>query len=530
MIDVLVVGSGASAVNAAWPLVKAGLRVVMLDAGIQDRRDYAAEIPSLPFSEIRRTDENQHDYFLGRDFEGIPFGPVRVGAQLTPPRQYLTHEADNLLPVVAKQFEALRSFARGGFASGWGASAPPFTDDDMRGWPITRDDLQPSYANVAERIGVCGENDPELREFLGDDLPLLPPAKMDSNAAHLMSSYRARKHALNHRGFHAGAARLACVTKRHRGRGPLAYHDMEFWTDKDEAIYRPVYTLRELVKHSNFEYVPHVVVESFADSDTHATLSAKRLQTGTRESLTATKVILSTGTICTADIVLRSLGNARLPIVSNPYVYYPCFVWSMLGRKVRDRRHSLTQLAIYHRPHDPAEPLLQAQVYGYRSLLTYKLLKESPLPHRESIKLLQLMQNYFVIVGLHHQDLPTKSKIITLDGNRISVSYQLSTSEKAMQARNEAELMRNFSSLGCRAIKRIDPGAGASIHYGGTLPMTHDNRPFTTAPNGRLRGTRNIHIADGSVFPHLPSKGLTFTLMANADRIGSAMADEFKKT
>ena len=84
MTDVIIVGSGPGGVNAAAPLVEAGRSVLLIDYGNEDRR-YAALIPHQPFSELRRTDRQQHRYFLGDEFEGIPLGPVRVGAQLTPP-------------------------------------------------------------------------------------------------------------------------------------------------------------------------------------------------------------------------------------------------------------------------------------------------------------------------------------------------------------------------------------------------------------------------------------------------------------
>ena len=84
--DVLVVGSGASAVNAASPLVAGGLRVRMLDFGNRDEV-YESLVPAAPFSTIRRTDPNQHRYFLGDRYEGLALGRVSIGAQLTPPRQ-----------------------------------------------------------------------------------------------------------------------------------------------------------------------------------------------------------------------------------------------------------------------------------------------------------------------------------------------------------------------------------------------------------------------------------------------------------
>jgi hypothetical protein len=34
-----------------------------------------------------------------------------------------------------------------------------------------------------------------------------------------------------------------------------------------------------------------------------------------------------------------------------------------------------------------------------------------------------------------------------------------------------------------------------------------------------------VYLADGSVFPWLPPKGLTFNIMANADRVGAILAE-----
>ena len=73
MTDVLVVGSGAGGVHAAWPLVERGLEVAMLDFGNEDRA-YASLVPSQPWSELRTTDEAQHRYLLGDHFEGVPLG------------------------------------------------------------------------------------------------------------------------------------------------------------------------------------------------------------------------------------------------------------------------------------------------------------------------------------------------------------------------------------------------------------------------------------------------------------------------
>ena len=91
--DVIVVGSGPSAVNAAYPLVRAGRAVTMLDVGHEDTV-YRALIPKAPFAEVRRGDPRQHRYFLGDRFEGVPLGMLGAAPQLIPPRQYVVRGAE----------------------------------------------------------------------------------------------------------------------------------------------------------------------------------------------------------------------------------------------------------------------------------------------------------------------------------------------------------------------------------------------------------------------------------------------------
>ena len=533
MIDVAVVGSGASAVHAAYPLVEAGLRVAMVDVGDEDRR-YGNLIPARGFEQIRRSDTSQHRYFLGDDFEGIPLGPVRVGAQLTPPRQHLA-AALGKLPIDSPEFHAMQSLALGGLAAGWGAATPPYTDEDLAGWPITRHDLQPHYDAVARRVGICGTDEDDLDSYYGASPFLLPPARIDSNAVRIRSAYARRREWFNDRGLHLGHPRLAMATRRFRGRGPTRYLDMEFWSDADGGVYRPRYTLEELRRHSNFEYLSPMQVDSFARlTNGGVRVLGRDLAAQVGIDFECRRLVLAAGAIGTARIVLRSLGavGAPVPLLSNPYTYYPCLVIKSLFGPTRDRRHSLTQVMMYHRPADEKAALLQAQVYSYRSLLTFKLVKESPLPVRESIRVMRLLQSAFVIVGVHHRDDPAEWKSLKLqdaETGRLSVHYSPTDDETALRMSRERELMRLFPRLGCIPLKRIDPGEGSSIHYAGTLPMSENSAPLTTRPDGSLRGADDVFVVDGSVFPTLPAKGLTYTCMANANRVGEGIAEWFER-
>jgi choline dehydrogenase-like flavoprotein len=516
MTDAVVVGSGPGGVHAAAALLEAGRSVLMLDFGRTDDR-YAPLVPKTEFTTTRRTDERQHRYFLGDDFEGIPFGSVRVGAQLTPPRQYVV-EGDPRLSATSDGFAAVQSLARGGLAAGWGAGVFPFSNDELGPMGLTLAEMQPHYDTIVRRIGVAAEAD-DLSSFFPDSPDTMPGIELDSTAEVVFEAYQRRRVALNARGFHLGRARLAVATRRHCGRGPESYRDMAYWADLDRSVYRPQWTLEELEHNSRFTYLPNRLVHRFQEDEMGVTIEATTRSGGLTEEHRARTVVLAAGT----------LGTSRIPILCNPYSYVPTVNLRALGGSVRDRRSSLAQLTAMMRTHDGSGRLLQAQVFSYRSLLTFKLMKEIPLDSRASLAALRVMMPYFTILGIHHEDRPAPGKRMLLRRTPVGgedvldVRYQPDRAEQRRQRADERRMLRFFLGLGCLPLKVVRPGHGANMHYAGALPMAPDGGDLTCDRTGRLRPTRAVYVADGSVFPWLPPKGLTFNLMAHADRLGTLL-------
>jgi choline dehydrogenase-like flavoprotein len=57
--------------------------------------------------------------------------------------------------------------------------------------------------------------------------------------------------------------------------------------------------------------------------------------------------------------------------------------------------------------------------------------------------------------------------------------------------------------------------------------MTRSRRHLACDPDCRSQDFRNLFFAVGASFPFLPAKNLTFTLMANAIRVGESMSRNF---
>lgn len=529
---VIVVGSGPGGVNAAAALVEAGRRVLMIDYGNEDKH-YASLIPERPFAELRRSDFQQHRYLLGDGYEGIPLGRVRVGAQLTPPRLHVLADAAQRLGIESENFSASTSLATGGLGAAWSAGVFPFAEDELAAMSLALSDLQPHYDSVAERIGVCGEKD-DLERFFVPSPSMMPALEADSNAEAILARYRSRRAKLNAAGFFLARTRLAVCTRRHRGRGPDRYLDMAYWADVDRSIYRPQWTLDELRRSSNFVYLHRRFVESFSERERRVIVHSIHADSGERERHEAGGLVLAAGSIGTARIVLRSLGryDHPVPILCNPYVYSPMLNLGSFGRARRDRRHSLAQLTAMLEIVGARPYLVQAQVFSYRSLLTFKLMKESPLDYRDTLRIMRSLIPYLSILGIHHEDRPTSQKVCVLrrgeGGDRLRIDYRPSEDETRIQRAHERRLLRCFRRLGCLPLTQVRPGHGSNIHYAGCFPMQSAERELTCDRSGRLRGTHSVYLADGSVFPWLPAKGLTFTLMAHADRVGALLAERLR--
>lgn len=528
--DVIVVGSGPSAVHAAYPIVESGMSVVMLDVGHRDLT-YEPLIPSRPFSEIRRTDPLQHRYFLGDRFEGVPLTPLGAGPQMTPPRKYVLQGTHWLSPILSHSFQALESLACGGLGCAWGAVSFPFLNNELVKAGLPPEEMSRQYDIVARRIGISGCKD-DLEQLRGVCTPLLPPLEIDQKAKTILSCYERRREAFQRAGLYVGRPIMAVLTQPLNGREANRYNDMDFWSNVGRSIYWPVSTLHDLESRKNFSYRSSYLVETFAEVGESVAVCARFLETGRKEVFTGHRLVLAAGALGTGRIVLRSLAqyNVPVPITCNMHVYIPCLHHSSLGRAPDERCHSLAQLTIIYDPTRDREHLVQAQSYSYRSLLLFRLLKELPLPFPESIRIMRTLSSSMVVFVIQFEDYQNVNSHCVLRHDRdrnedyLQIDYEVSKEAQYSAEKAIKVLRRSMRHLGCLPFRTVEPGHGSSVHYGSLLPFSLEEKPLTTEPSGRLRGTDRVYVADGAAFTYLPAKGVTMTLMANANRVGQNVA------
>ncbi len=526
--DVAVVGSGPSGSLAAARLVEAGARVLMLDVGHTDDH-YRSLIPDRSFEEIRRSDPDQRRYFLGEQMEGVPVHGVRVGAQLTPPRQFVTRDTEAYLPTSGEGFEPMQSLALGGLGAAWGAAAFTYTDAELERIGIFEPGFARHYDEVARRIGVSGDPDDDAsRNGFAGVAQTQPPLELDSVARSIWESYQARRSDFLRRGFSLGRTPLAILSRDLGERRANPYFDMDFWGDSRRSVFRPRYLVEELEKDSNFKLERQQLVLGFESEAEGVRIDCRNLASGERAAFRARRLVLCAGAINSARIALASLrlADVAVPMLCNPYLYMPCIALRRLGRKAEDRRHSLSQLVAICAPQDAPDDVVSAQFYGYRSLLLFKLVKEIPLPAWAGLQIARLVVSSLAIVGIHHSDAPHPGKTLRILSHaadalpEVRIDFRPTDAERSVRHRREGVLMRQLLRLGVVPYAKLSPGLASSIHYAGTLPVraTHE-LPFASRRDGRLWAAPHVYVGDSAGWCFLPAKGLTYTIMANARRV-----------
>lgn len=533
--DIIVVGSGPSGVHAAQEALENGARVGMIDVGNHDRH-YRHITPGRPWSELRKNDHDQASYFLGDSADSI--NPAeQSGAHLTPARQFITRDTKSLLPIVSDSFDAVQSLALGGLGAGWGAGCACYENDELQKTGLPTDEMRTFYQKAADEIGISGSASEDISEHINSISRLQPPLDLDSNASVLMKSYSAKRTRLLKNGFKLGRPMAAVLSEPLTNREPNPYHDMDFWSDAGESVYRPEYTLKKLEKEPGFTYLNSWLVERFVEKSDGEVIEVHAQNTGTGQAqvFSAMRLLLAAGSINSARIVLRSLNRygEKTPLLCNPYTYVPALNLPLLGRQVEDRRHSLVQLSAVYLPGTDPEDRLIAQFYSYRSLLLYRLASEMPLPPAMAMLFARTIVTSLVLVGINHPDRSSRSRTLSLMQNpggmdHLKIEFSRSQGELKAIRKHEYGLLKNLLAIKLLPMNVIRLPEGASIHYAGTLPFSNRDNDLGCDRHGRLWGANGVYVADGSPWRFLPAKGLTLSLMANARRVAAYVSEQLK--
>lgn len=512
--EVIIVGSGPAGVMSAWGL--RGRSVRMLDVG-----HTAGGAPRLDDNLYRiRAQQDLTSTFIGERFEGLRNLRGRpISAKLKAPgMDFITRDWQTLTGLASESFQPVISLAYGGFGNAWGAGVYRFTARDLEGFPLRPEDLAPYYDAVGRHIGISGVAD-DLEADFGHEPALDPPLHLSRNCARLLQSYERRRAELNRAGVRLGRSRLAVITQPREGREPYAYRALEFAQPGDPAVYNPALTLNDLRREHAIDYEPGWVVERFREAESSVEVKARR-PSGETATFRAQRLILAAGALNSARIVLASAADhdARLPLLDNPMTVLPVIHPRNFGSALDPSDSCLAQLNMVLEAHGRT---YQGSLYGLNGAPVAEFLARLPFSLPDNLALLKYLLPALSITMLFYPAEPSPGQYLRLRPDGVlEAAYGWRPDPNVT-----SELVRVMRLLGGWTVAQLaqHPAPGNGIHYAGTLPMRGDPARHELHADGRLQGTARVYVTDGSGFPRLPAKNLTYTIMANALRIAEAV-------
>ena len=507
--DVIVIGSGPAGVSAALPLVEAGRQVVMIDGG--DDRATQADTPS----------DTTWARMLGERLEAL-----QPDDGLTP--KWRTPEARRTIGAFKRQggidvgidaegFLAVGALARGGLSRIWGGFVSELDAEDFAGWPITAEDLRPSYAAVVDRIGVSGSADDDMAAFYGGSGTLLAPPPLGPTAAAILERYAAAR---SDPDFALGRARNTLLTADRGARQACNLGLGCLWGCGRGAIYDARQDVALLRQHAGFELI----------GDTTARQLARRgdgweVVTTRDERLHARRLIVAAGTLGSLRLVapLLAPGTQTLRLLNSPVLAMPLVVPRRLGGAMPPQGHSLAQLGFRLRVSAAPGDYASGAVYDVAGLPPSSFAARMTFGRRAATEIFRALAPALAVATIYFPGRYSANEA-SLHDSRIHIRGGAVDAFAALARTVRRRLARIWRRLGAIPL----PGAalataGTDAHFGGVFPMGAAG-PHGTSRLGELNAAPGLHLVDGSVLPTIPSKFTTLTIMANADRIGRALA------
>jgi choline dehydrogenase-like flavoprotein len=516
LFDCVIVGSGPAGVFSAFQL--RGRNVVLLDVGLQ--ADPGNRLPPKNLYDMRRDGDDVFEQIIGSKFEGMHniFNEYMSPKLKGPMMRYVTRMPEGETRPQSTTFDACSSYAKGGLASAWGAGVLRFSSRDLRGFPISSTALDGYYDALTRHIGITGQED-DLTPNFGSVEGLLPPLPLSPQGSAFLESYRKQRTKLRARGITVGRTRSAILSQEHRGRDAYPFIGQDFFQPNIPAIYSPAYTLDEMVRREELTYCPGRLVIGYKELPDRVQVTTRDLKSGSFETIEGRFLLLAAGAINTAKIVLQSNSDfkTRLPILDNAVSFTPFVRPDRIGVPSDLRAFPGGELVMVYEGDLFDEPV-QSSVYGLMGTLRADLLFQMPLSVMGNVAAVKYLVPAITVLQTFYPDDPSPENVarLTPDG---ALAIEYSPKKLGVLERHLISALRGMGYLSASFLTQF-PKAGASIHYAGALPMVAGTpKPYQTDSNCLLQGTRRVFLADAATFPRLPSKNLTFTIMANAMRV-----------
>ena len=496
-----------------------GAHVLMLDAGIKLEPERARIVSELGQKKSSEWPSSQISTVHGEsdaDLKGLPVKKL-FGSD------FPYRESMEKIPWRGQNVAVCPSLGFGGLSNVWGAAMLPLRDDDITNWPIKNADLAQHYRAVAEITGFAGRHD-DLENILPLHTNNPVSLKPSRQAQAFLANLERHRDALGARGWHFGQSRLAVrAADSPKGIG-CVYCGYCMTGCVYGCIFNAADSVRELQRQESFRYENDVIVTRAREQADKVLIEGFHRQTGAPLSFQAERVYLAAGVIPTAQILLRSQDAFDRPLTlrDSQYFLFPIIRARGVRNVPVEELYTLSQAFLELFNPRISRRSVHLQIYTYSDTIAAAVRRSlGPLKlfARPILERLLIVQGY-----LHSDESAAIQMTLKRDGARdfLELEPLLNSDTAGTVRRVLRELRGQFRALGGIVVPPMlqiaKPGRG--FHCGGSLPMRSEPGDFETDCLGRPHGWSRLHVVDASVLPTVPATTITFSVMANAHRIG----------
>lgn len=528
--QIVVVGSGLSAVGAIRALVSKGIKPLVLDIG--------TTLPSES-EKFKRILSSKNTSDWNKSDLGVYLGTDDTSAKGLVPRKTTFgsdyfYSGSRSLPIsqtACERSSPPNSEALGGFSAGWGAAFLPPAKSDLADWPI-------SHSTVLEHMRLCTDGISKSEPFDALDNyfdrlsePGMPSLPLSDGQKALLERI---KNATSDNSICpevVGQSRL--LTTFSKSDFPKKCQFCGYCSSgcSFDSIYKAEFDIREFIGRDLIEYRSNVRILSITDSIDGVSLTGRNELTGESLSVGCAKIFVAAGAVGTAKILLQSkeifghqVSIRRTGGFIEPFI-------SIASHEI-EWPNVNTQTPIYL---DFVEGSVSKNwVHAQISLPNEIVLAKLGLDHRtiDSVrgKIARKIASHmvFALVNTHSDFGPVynlKLERDALNGEaQIFSSQYFSEHAKDLQRLLNRRLKKILKRRGMVGIDLLqqDSVAAAGYHFGASFPMKVVPKEMTdTDVLGRPFGWQNVHVVDTSVLPNIPGTTVGLLTMANAHRIAS---------
>lgn len=523
---IYVIGSGPSGVSCASALVKKGLMVTMLDAGVdleQDHRAAVNRLRNLPYESWDSQTIQQFTQDTKSNISGIPM-------KKTYGSDFPFQKVDDFFQLHTQGTDCFPTLAKGGFSNIWGANVLPYRAEDIGDWPISISNLEEHYRAVFKLMDLAAKPD-DLTDLFPTYTNQFQSLNEGVQAKSFLNDLTQNRKPLRSDGFFFGHSRLA-VRAYDSSDGPgCVYCGLCMYGCPHELIYNSSVTLKKLMQFQNFQYRDGVAVIRLTESKDGVTISGQSLTRADHFEFKAERVYLACGPISTSRILLESMDQHHLSVTlkDSQYFLIPCLRFHGNAKVQQERLHTLSQVYLELIDRKLSPHTIHLQCYMFNDLYL-KAIKNLLGPTYVLFQRLagSILSRLTVIQGYLHSSHSSEIKLWlekTKEGKtRTMVKASLNQETKQMVSKILKKIWKHknhFKMIPLTPfVNMAKPGRG--YHSGGSFPMRLKPTRLESDLLGRPYGFERVHAVDSTIFPSIPATTITLTSMANAHRIASA--------